>query len=133
MSAKEWDSVRSNLMQIVFQDYKLLENFTVYNNLLYSLNERSKDNLEQIGNLLIEMDLEKVKDTTVSKLSGGEKQRLALARAVINKPKIVLLDEPTGNLDDKNTENIMKYIVKLKNDDTTFVIITHDSRVIPLL
>ena len=131
MSAKEWDSVRSNLMQIVFQDYKLLENFTVYNNLLYSLNERSKDNLEQIGNLLIEMDLEKVKDTTVSKLSGGEKQRLALARAVINKPKIVLLDEPTGNLDDKNTENIMEYIVKLKNDDTTFVIITHDSRVIP--
>lgn len=131
MSTKEWDSARSNLIQFVFQDFNLLEHLSVYHNLMYTLNEKNEESVERVNNILEIMDLKKIKDNIVSKISGGEKQRLALARAVINNPEIILLDEPTGNLDDKNAENVMRYISKLKEKDVMILIITHDARVLP--
>lgn len=101
----------------VFQDFNLLEHLSVYDNLIYALNEINDENLKRINDLLNLMDLDKVKNNTVTKISGGEKQRLSLARAVVNDPKIILMDEPTGNLDDRNAKIVMEYIGKLKKKD----------------
>jgi energy-coupling factor transporter ATP-binding protein EcfA2 len=96
---------------------------------LFSLNDDSKNSHDKIITALEEMNLLDTKDLKVKKISGGQKQRLALARATINHPKVLLLDEPTGNLDSKNTKMIMEYILKLKQRDMTIIIITHDNRV----
>lgn len=77
------------------------------------------------------MNLERIKNSKVIKISGGEKQRLALARALILNPKVILLDEPTGNLDNDNTSIIMEQIKKMAENGVSIIIITHDLRVIP--
>ena len=127
----QWSDIRSSLMQIVYQDFKLLENFSVYDNLNYAMNINVENREDKINDALKKMDLAQHIYKKVNKLSGGEKQRLAFARAIINNPKLILLDEPTGNLDDKNANIIMQYISTLKKDGSMIIIITHDSRVIP--
>ena len=127
----QWSDIRSSLMQIVYQDFKLLENFSVYDNLNYAMNINVENREDKINDALKKMDLTQHIYKKVNKLSGGEKQRLAFARAIINNPKLILLDEPTGNLDDKNANIIMQYISTLKKDGSMIIIITHDSRVIP--
>lgn len=129
-SDSDWDNIRNKKIGIVFQDYKLLENLTVYENLsfAYSLEEKTKD--DRINEVLELMNLTKIASLKVKKISGGQKQRLAIGRAILNKPLVLLLDEPTGNLDDKNTSSIIKYILELK-EDSIVIIITHDQRIIP--
>jgi len=130
-SSKDWDTVRNEVMQIVYQDYKLIDDFTVYDNLLFAMNDCRGDVEKTIDDALIKMDLLETKKLPVKQISGGQKQRLAMARACINKQKILLLDEPTGNLDDDSTKNIMEYIKKVSREDgTTIIIITHDTRVL---
>lgn len=122
---KKWDEIRRNEIHIVFQDFKLIENFTVLENLILTLNckeDETKDALEKLDILSLE-------NTKVKNISGGEKQRLAIARALIKNPKILLLDEPTGNLDDVHAEMIMKCIQSLKNEQMMIFIISHDQRV----
>ena len=122
---KKWDEIRRNEIHIVFQDFKLIENFTVLENLILTLNckeDEAKDALEKLDILSLE-------NTKVKNISGGEKQRLAIARALIKNPKILLLDEPTGNLDDVHAEMIMKRIQSLKNEQMMIFIISHDQRV----
>lgn len=122
---KKWDEIRRNEIHIVFQDFKLIENFTVLENLILTLNckeDEAKDALEKLDILSLE-------NTKVKNISGGEKQRLAIARALIKNPKILLLDEPTGNLDDVHAEMIMKCIQSLKNEQMMIFIISHDQRV----
>ncbi len=122
---KKWDEIRRNEIHIVFQDFKLIENFTVLENLILTLNckeNEAKDALEKLDILSLE-------NTKVKNISGGEKQRLAIARALIKNPKILLLDEPTGNLDDVHAEMIMKCIQSLRNEQIMIFIISHDQRV----
>lgn len=131
LSIKEWADLRTNFIQIVYQDFKLLENFTVYENMLFAANDQIKDIHIKINELLKDMNIEHIQDSRVAKISGGEKQRLALARALMLHPKIILLDEPTGNLDDKNTNVIMEQIRKMAKRGVIIIIISHDNRVIP--
>ena len=125
-SNKIWDKTRREDIHIVFQDFKLIENFTVLENLTLTLNcsvSSAEDALEKIN--IIELKNEKVRN-----ISGGEKQRLAISRAIIGNPKILLLDEPTGNLDDTHADIIMKCVQSLKNENMMIFIITHDNRII---
>lgn len=125
-SNKIWDKTRREDIHIVFQDFKLIENFTVLENLTLTLNcsvSSAKDALEKLN--ILELKNEKVRN-----ISGGEKQRLAISRAIIGNPKILLLDEPTGNLDDTHADIIMKCVQSLKNENMMIFIITHDNRII---
>ena len=125
-SNKIWDKTRREDIHIVFQDFKLIENFTVLENLTLTLNcsvSSAEDALEKLN--ILELKNEKVRN-----ISGGEKQRLAISRAIIGNPKILLLDEPTGNLDDTNADIIMKCVQSLKNENMMIFIITHDNRII---
>lgn len=128
---KNWDDIRKKMIQIVYQDYKLLENFSVRDNLLLADHLHDGDAEERAEDILEQLHLSELKKNKVKDLSGGQKQRLALAQAMMNGPKILLLDEPTGNLDDENTKEVLSYIQKLKeNHDMLILIISHDQRVI---
>ena len=123
-SNKIWDKTRREDIHIVFQDFKLIENFTVLENLTLTLNcsvSSAEDALEKLN--ILELKNEKVRN-----ISGGEKQRLAISRAIIGNPKILLLDEPTGNLDIKNTKRVMEILSKI-SEFSTVIIVTHDVNV----
>lgn len=122
----QWDKIRKEDIHIVFQDFKLIDNFTVLENLLLTLN--CKEDIARSA--LKKLDILKLENTKVKNISGGEKQRLALARAIIGNPKVLLLDEPTGNLDDVHANMIMECIQSLKNELMMIFIVTHDHRII---
>lgn len=137
LSHKQAARLRSEYLGFIFQTYNLLPVYTVFENvefplLLLSMNgsEREKavmQALEWVGLM------DKVKSRP-AQLSGGECQRVAVARAMVKKPKIVLADEPTANLDADNSHNILRMMVKLNQElQTTFLFATHDQKVIRYL
>ena len=119
---------------IVFQDYKLLPKMTVYENVAFALEiyglkksevrKRTLEAIEQVG----------LKDKVRSfpdELSGGEQQRVSIARSIVNSPKILICDEPTGNLDPKTSMEVMKVIESINNDlGTTIIMATHDEKIV---
>lgn len=106
--------------------FSALEN--VANGLLYS-GTPSKERKERAFDMLGKVGLEHRCNHLPNELSGGEQQRVAVARALINNPSFVLADEPTGNLDSENTSSLMALLLKLNEDGTTVILITHDSEV----
>jgi len=118
---------------IVFQDFKLLPKLTVYENVAYPLYSYGMKNTE-IRPLVLEA-LERVglKDKSRSfpnQLSGGEQQRVCIARAIVNKPKLLICDEPTGNLDPETSKEIMAVINEINKSGTTVVMATHDKEIV---
>lgn len=118
---------------VVFQDFKLLPNRTVFENVAITLEVLGwgkKDIGKKVYHALKQMGLEQKISATPLRLSGGEQQRVALARALVNDPKILLADEPTGNLDDENKEQILTIFREANIRGTTVLVATHDRRVI---
>jgi len=118
---------------VIFQDFKLLEEQTVYENLILPLEifYLNKGVIEsKIHGILKALDIFSHRDSVVKKLSGGEKQRVAVARALLNDPFIVVADEPTGSLDAKNADKIMDMLLHKTVKGTTILIATHDQRII---
>lgn len=118
---------------VVFQDYKLLGNKTVFENVSYpllSLGTNPYTVKKETIKVLEMMGIEKLHKKKPQELSGGEQQRVAIARAVISKPKILLCDEPTGNLDRSNTLLIMKHLQELNESGTTIIMTTHDEQIV---
>lgn len=116
---------------IVFQDFKIIASLSVYDNVYLAIHPRkdlskqTKD--EQIRSIISQVGMTHKISQNVDDLSGGEKQRVAIARSLVGNPKLVLADEPTGNLDAKTSASIMELFRKLNKElETTFVIITHD-------
>jgi len=117
---------------VVFQDYKLLPNRTVLENVAITLEVLGwgkRDIGKKVYHILKSMGLEDKVNSTPLRLSGGEQQRVALARALVNDPKILVADEPTGNLDEENKEQILAIFKEANIRGTTVVVATHDRRV----
>ncbi len=112
----------------VFQDFKLISEFSVIDNILFPVDlDREKIDDLYLELLLNKLNIKHLKNRLVKTLSGGEMQRVSIARAMINKPELILADEPTGNLDSINTELVMKLFVELKKTfSLTLIIATHD-------
>jgi cell division transport system ATP-binding protein len=118
---------------VVFQDFKLLNNRTVFENVgitLEVLGWSRKDIGKKVFHILKQVGLEQKINSTPLRLSGGEQQRVALARALVNDPKMLLADEPTGNLDEENKEQILNIFKEANIRGTTVVVATHDRRLI---
>lgn len=124
LTKEEWSNLRSSFFGFVFQNYNLVESETVFNNLkLTILNENDID--ERIDKILLKFGLEKLKNEYVNNLSGGEKQRIAIARACLKKSKIILADEPTASLDEENSTIVFETLKEVSKDALVLVV-THD-------
>jgi len=115
---------------IIFQDFKLLSDRTVHKNLEFVLKATEwKDNLkidERINEVLNQVGMIDIKDRFPHQLSGGEQQRVSIARAILNKPDLILADEPTGNLDPATSKEIMNLLIDINNQGSTVLMATHD-------
>ena len=129
-SAKKIDRIRNEKIGYIFQNYLLLQQRTVYENLhillnMYDLTEEEKS--LRIDYVLKAVGMLRYKKKNVSELSGGQQQRVAIARALIKAPSLILADEPTGNLDEKNTIQIMNIIKKISKT-TLVILVSHEER-----
>jgi len=134
MSNNELAELRNRTIGFVFQFHHLLPEFTAHENVLmpYLIQRPKPDSviLQRSDELFQILGIAAVKNKLVTKMSGGQQQRAAIARALINNPKIILADEPTGNLDSENTEIIYRVFRELNEKyKTTFIIVTHDRRI----
>lgn len=126
--------LRNETIGFIFQFHYLLPEFTVIENILmpYRIKNKkvNKEIIDRANELIDIVGLSKVKNNKSTDLSGGQQQRTAVARALINKPRIILADEPTGNLDSETTENIYNLLKSINEEyKSTFIIITHDNRI----
>ena len=119
---------------IVFQDFKLLADRSIEKNLIFVLkatdwkdSSEIKNRIEEVLNMV---KLEDVKNKFPYELSGGEQQRIAIARALLNKPELILADEPTGNLDPATSIEIMQVLKDIHDSGTTIIVATHDYEII---
>lgn len=126
-SKKETLILQRNFFGYVFQNYALIENETVEKNLKISLKyQKNINRLEKINNVLKLIGLEGYNKKKIFELSGGEQQRIALARVMLKECEIVFADEPTGNLDKKNRDIVFGILKNLNNQGKTVVFVTHD-------
>jgi cell division transport system ATP-binding protein len=119
---------------VIFQDFKLLSDRSIEKNLIFVLKATDwKDSSEiktRIEEVLTMVKLEDVKNKFPHELSGGEQQRIAIARALLNKPELILADEPTGNLDPATSIEIMQVLKDIHDSGTTIIVATHDYEII---
>lgn len=134
MKKNELSELRNQTIGFIFQFHYLLPEFTALENVLMpfriqdeNISKEVRDRADELMNLV---GLEKVKNNLATNMSGGQQQRTAIARALMNNPKIILADEPTGNLDSDSTENIYNLLRDINEKmKTTFLIITHDRKI----
>ncbi|MBQ9475774.1 MAG: ATP-binding cassette domain-containing protein [Bacteroidales bacterium] len=121
-------------MGVVFQDFRLLMNKTVHENLEFVLRAtgwKERERIEErIESVLKEVGMEGFADKHPHRLSGGEQQRVCIARAILNDPVLIIADEPTGNLDNETAEKIMELIKKVNDEDTAVLMVTHRSAIV---
>lgn len=134
MSADEYAEFRNETIGFIFQFHYLLPEFTALENVLmpYEIKhgKAPKEIVNRAKELMELVGLTKVMNNMSTNMSGGQQQRTAIARALVNSPKIILADEPTGNLDSDSTEIIYELLRDInKTYGTTFIIITHDNRI----
>lgn len=118
---------------IVFQDYKLLSGKTAYENVAFAMEAAGRSNkeiAENVPEVLALVDLADKRDHFPHELSGGEKQRVTIARAIVNQPDVLMADEPTGNLDPVNTWEIVRLLQKINELGTTVVLATHNKQIV---
>ncbi len=118
------DTFRRENIGFVFQFHYLINYLTVYENITLALDQVTKD---EVKKLLEYLEIYDLKDKYPYEISGGQRQRVAIARALANKPKIIFADEPTGNLDSQNSENVFQLLQKIaRKNKVSVVVTTHD-------
>jgi lipoprotein-releasing system ATP-binding protein len=134
MNKNQLAELRNDTIGFIFQFHYLLPEFSAIENVLmpYQIkNNKLDDEIKKRANNIMDLvGLSDVKNNMATKMSGGQQQRTAIARALINNPKVVLADEPTGNLDSETTENVYSLLKDInKQYGTTFLIVTHDRKI----
>lgn len=132
LKRKEIPKFRRN-MGVVFQDFRLLKDRNVYENVAFAqriVQTPIKEIRKNVPSILSTVGLAGKYKARPKQLSGGEQQRVALARALVNNPPILLADEPTGNLDPKNSWEIMKLFEEINQQGTTVVVVTHNREIV---
>ena len=118
---------------VVFQDYRLIENMTVYDNVAFAMRvvgATNKDIKKRVPYILELVGLEGREKRMPNELSGGEQQRVAIARALVNNPRMIVADEPTGNLDPVRSLELMLLFEKINEMGTTVVVVTHEKELV---
>jgi putative ABC transport system ATP-binding protein len=127
-SERQRTNLRKANIGFVFQSFNLIDELTVYENvelpLLY-LNMPASERKKKVEEVLDRMKMSHRKKHFPQQLSGGQQQRVAISRAVVTNPKLILADEPTGNLDSANGEEVMNLLTQLNNEGTTIIMVTH--------
>jgi len=127
-SERQRTNLRKANIGFVFQSFNLIDELTVFENvelpLLY-MKVPASERKKMVEEVLERMKMSHRKKHFPQQLSGGQQQRVAIARAVVTKPKLILADEPTGNLDSANGEEVMNLLTQLNNDGTTIIMVTH--------
>lgn len=132
LKLKHRNELNKQYIGFVFQQYHLLDDLTVYENLEVPLSYRRVKRSERqarVADVLDRFNIVAKKDLFPSQLSGGQQQQVAVARAVIAKPRLILADEPTGSLHSSQGEQIMRLLTELNEGGTTIVQVTHDTKV----
>lgn len=132
LNKKEHRKFLKNEISYLVQDFALLEDESIYENLEFVFDGTRKDKREFVQKTLEKVNISKDIDTLVYTLSGGEQQRIALARIMLKKGDIILADEPTGNVDVENASMILGYLSDLAKAGKTVVVVTHDTNFIEM-
>lgn len=128
MTERKRAQLRKGNIGFVFQSFNLIDELTVFENVelpLIYMNIPAKERKVKVETVLERMNIMHRRNHFPQQLSGGQQQRVAIARAVVAKPKLILADEPTGNLDSKNGEEVMKLLQQLNEEGTTIIMVTH--------
>ena len=128
MTERKRAQLRKGNIGFVFQSFNLIDELTVFENVelpLIYMNMPVKERKIKVETVLERMNIMHRRNHFPQQLSGGQQQRVAIARAVVAKPKLILADEPTGNLDSKNGEEVMKLLQQLNEEGTTIIMVTH--------
>jgi len=132
LKEEELAKIRLEKMGFIFQDINLLKNLSVIDNVMFPAlvsKDADKNAINQKAKKLLELTgIEKLTNNNIRQGSGGQLQRVAICRALINNPEIIFGDEPTGALDSKSTEEIMSILAGINNKGTTIMIVTHDAK-----
>jgi putative ABC transport system ATP-binding protein len=122
--------IRKAHIGFVFQNFNLIDELTVYENVELPLvygGVAAHERRPKVEAVLEKMDIAHRRDHFPAQLSGGQQQRVAVARALVNKPNLILADEPTGNLDSEHGDEVMKMLLKLNEEGTTILMVTHSA------
>lgn len=131
LSDDELSKIRRQEFGFIFQSFNLIPVLNVYDNIVLPIHlDNKKEDEAYINNLIVQMGLEDQIKKYPNELSGGQQQRVAIARALSNKPSVIFADEPTGNLDSKTTDEVMKILTRAVSEfNQTLVMITHDNEI----
>lgn len=133
LNENEMSAIRLNEMGFVFQQMNMLRNLSIYDNIILPAYQSKKQSKEEINDyaqkLIHKMQISHIANHDISKVSGGQLQRACIARALINKPKIVFADEPTGALNSSSTQEVMDEFIRINNEGISILVVTHDVRV----
>ncbi len=127
-SERQRADMRKANIGFIFQSFNLIDELTVFENIelpLIYLKVPTHERKKRVEEMMTKMNIMHRKNHFPQQLSGGQQQRVAISRAVITKPKLILADEPTGNLDSKNGDEVMKLITELNQSGTTVIMVTH--------
>lgn len=122
---KDYVNYRNTMIGYIFQDFHLIDELTIYENIKISLDLQNNKDVSLIGEMLEKVGLKGYENRYPNELSGGEKQRIAIARALIKNPRIILADEPTGNLDTKTTSQVLSLLKEL-SEERLVIIVSHN-------